>query len=361
MMPPVLRGLYQRAFVDRIQAITRRLDDMMGEVLALRGDIRDLGARQDELEAKLDTLEQDVGTVIAGGWDTTALSRRLTALEDLTEGVPMAFPVGHYYSPMPDARELIREPRRSQIWGPRTAAGVDWNAGGQRAFLDALAQQERLEFAREGSDDPAEYFGANGQFPPLDAWVLEGVLRRFRPRRLIEVGSGFSTLVAARVNREHLDREMDLVAIEPHPRPFLTDGVDGISSLRPEQVQDTPLEVFTGLAENDVLFIDSSHTVKTGGDVVWLHNEVVPRLAPGVLVHVHDIFLPADYPELWVQEGWGWNEQYLVQAFLAFNTAFEVLLGVGWAMANEPDRLTAAVPGWRTEGGGASLWLRRRG
>jgi predicted O-methyltransferase YrrM/BMFP domain-containing protein YqiC len=360
MMPRVLRGLYQRAFVERLQAITRRLDTAIGEIMSARSELADLRAQLAGVEAKQDALDQHVQTVIAGGWDATALSRRLAELEDRQSVVPVRFPPGHYYSPMPDANELLAEPRRSQIWGPRTAVGVDWNAEGQREVLRALAEQERLAFATAQPDDPREYFADNDQFPILDAWLLEGLLRHFRPRRMIEVGSGFSTLVAARVNRESLGGQIDFVAIEPYPRQFLIDGVEGLSSLRVEQVQDTPLDVFAQLSDNDVLFIDTSHTVKTGGDVTWLHNEVVPRLAPGVLVHVHDIFLPGDYPEQWVGEGWGWNEQYLVQAFLAFNSAFEVLIGASWAVAHEPALLAQACPAWDGRSGGGSLWLRRR-
>ena len=153
------------------------------------------------------------------------------------------------------------------------------------------------------------------------------MLRHLRPARMIEVGSGFSSLVAARANREHLGGELDFTCIEPYPRDFLADGgVPGISA--PARGAD-PGHAARGrsseLGAGDVLFIDTSHTVKTGGDVPWIFNEMLPRLAPGVVVHIHDVFLPGDYPQQWVLEGWGWNEVYLVRAFLAFNTGFEVL------------------------------------
>ncbi len=104
-----------------------------------------------------------------------------------------------------------------------------------------------------------------------------------------------------------------------------------------------------------MLFIDSSHTVKTGGDVVFLFQEVLPRLAPGVVVHVHDIFLPADYPQEWVFGGRAWNEQYLVRGFLAFNSAFWILLGVGWlSQVPAPKSLAAALPDYPEEYGTAA-------
>lgn len=110
-----------------------------------------------------------------------------------------------------------------------------------------------------------------------------------------------------------------------------------------------------------MVFIDSSHAVRTGGDVVWLFGRVLPRLRPGVHVHVHDVFLPGDYPEAWVRDGWGWNENYLVEAFLQFNRGYEVVLGAQWALRNASDEIDLAFPQLAqcAERGGASLWLRR--
>jgi hypothetical protein len=120
-----------------------------------------------------------------------------------------------------------------------------------------------------------------------------------------------SSLITARVNREYLNGSMQFTCIEPYPRGFLVTGVAGITDLMVQKVEDVPLSRFDSLGANDVLFIDSSHTVRTGGDVVWLFGQVLPRLRSGVHVHIHDVFLPGDYPEPWVREGWGWNENYL--------------------------------------------------
>jgi hypothetical protein len=123
------------------------------------------------------------------------------------------------------------------------------------------------------------------------------------------------------------------------------------------------LDVFTTLGRGDILFIDTSHTVKTGGDVTWIFHEIIPRLAPGVMVHVHDAFVPGDYPEEWVLEGWGWNEVYLLHSFLAFNSEFEIVAGMKYMTNFHPDVVTEAFPGWITTkaAGGASLWFRREG
>lgn len=278
-------------------------------------------------------------------------------------GAAARFPPGFYYSPLPDTAELAGGARHEQVWpaSPRETPGIDWREADQVALCDRFAGQQRLAFPDEPGEDPTEYFISNGQYPALDAWILEAMLRHLRPARMIEVGSGFSSLVSARVNREQLEGSMALTCIEPYPRDFLRTGVEGIDVLRIEQIQDTPLEVFAALGRDDVLFIDTSHCVKTGGDVPWIFHEILPRLAGGVVVHIHDAFLPGDYPIPWVMEGWGWNERYLIQSFLAFNSAYRVELGAQYMLQRHPAALAAAFPGLAAQRDrtGASLWLRR--
>ena len=225
---------------------------------------------------------------------------------DAVSGAPAnRFPIGVYYSPMYDTRELARD--RERIWTrpPRETPGIRWPDAEQLELCRGVfARQDSFTFRETPGEDPTDYHASNDQFPPLDAWVLAGLLEHTRPARMIEVGGGFSTLVSARVNRERLANSMHLTCIEPYPRQFLLDGVPGMSGLRIERIQDTPLGLFEDLAAGDVLFVDTAHTVKTGGDVVWIFQEILPRLAPGVLVHIHDVFMPGDYPEPWVMEGW---------------------------------------------------------
>ena len=282
------------------------------------------------------------------------------------DGVPQAWPPGHFYSPLPDARELHDERRRSQVWPAveRDPLGIDMHAEEQlRLCREVFGRQRRLAFPdAEPPADAAEYWTGNDQFPPLDAWVLEAMLQHVRPRHMVEIGSGFSSLVTARVNRELLGGSMRFTCVEPNPRPFLVQGVDGITEVIVEKLQDTPVELFEEMRAGDVFFLDSSHTVKTGSDVNWAFHEVLPRLASGVWVHVHDVFLPSDYPQKWVYEGWGWNEQYLVQSFLMYNAAFEVAFANHWMIRRHRDVLLDAFPGFarHEDRAGVSLWLRRR-
>jgi len=154
---------------------------------------------------------------------------------------------------------------------------------------------------------------------------------------------------------------MEFICVEPHPPDFLAGRVDGISSLIVSPVEEVPIDTFLDLDAGDFLFIDTSHTVKTGGDVVFLLQEVLPQLAAGVIVHIHDIFLPWDYPSEWVLSGRAWNEQYALRAFLAFNFAFEILLGVAWMTCFHFDVLSSSLPDFPQSylDGGGSLWIRR--
>jgi hypothetical protein len=152
----------------------------------------------------------------------------------------------------------------------------------------------------------------------------------------------------------------DFTAIEPHPAPDIRAGFPGLTRLLERRAQDVPLETFGALGENDVLFIDSSHVLAIGSDVQYEFLEIIPRLRPGVLVHVHDIFLPAEYPKRWVVDGRFWDEQYLLQAFLAFNNSFEVLWAGHWMHLTHPEQLRAAFSTYDpAKAAPGSFWMRR--
>ena len=293
----------------------------------------------------------------------TAPTRPETAPAD----VPLFYwpSLTHFHSPVPDTRVLSQARTRARVWPeqPPERPGIDWRGERQLALLGELAKQAPMQIPEEPTGDPLEYFAPNPSFGYYDSWAMGAMLRHLKPARMVETGSGWTSLLAARVNREHHAGAMDITCIDPYPQDFLRDGVEGIARFVKQPVEEMPLSVFEALAAGDVLFIDGTHVVKTGGDVVYLFGEVVPRLEPGVVVHVHDIFLPRDYPEQWVLSGWGWNEQYLLQAFMAFNPEFEILLGTAWLAANHPEAMIEAAPAptqshHRLE---ASLWFRRRG
>jgi hypothetical protein len=202
----------------------------------------------------------------------------------------------------------------------------------------------------------------------MDALVAYCMVRQFQPGLIIEIGSGFSSLLLAQAAARN--GSSNLTCIEPFPREVVQKGFPGLQSLIEKKVQDIDLEFFSQLESGDFLFIDSSHTVKIGGDVNYLFLEVLPRLKPGVIVHIHDIFLPVEYRRDWVMgEFRFWSEQYLLQAFLTFNSEFEVLMANRYLAHKYLKDLKAAFPslekltaisknsaGW----GGGSFWMRRK-
>jgi hypothetical protein len=149
-----------------------------------------------------------------------------------------------------------------------------------------------------------------------------------------------------------------LTCIDPHPRVEMRRCADEFISAPLEEAE--AAAVLDSLTKDDILFIDSSHTVITGGDVNFLFLEVLPRLKPGVLVHVHDIFLPFDYPERWVvEERWGWTEQYLVHAFLSFNNSFEIAWAARYMWEYYRPEIQRVIPSCTAGTFPSSLWLRK--
>ena len=268
----------------------------------------------------------------------------------------------HFYQPIPDTRRLPEA-----LWTRRSGmVGVDLREPAQLALLDELSAACGSEWA-ELPDAPTgvrwQFHFGNVFFESVDAEIYWGLVRTRRPRRIVEIGSGSSTYLAAQAALRNAAEgyPCELVAVEPYPNPVLSRGFPGLTRLVTAELQSVPLEEFTALGDGDVLFIDSSHVLRIGSDVQYEFLEILPRLRPGVLVHVHDVFLPDEYPRGWVMdEHRFWNEQYLLQAFLAFNQAFEVVWAGSYLNGRHPDRLAAAIPSYRDgETTPGSFWMRR--
>ena len=270
------------------------------------------------------------------------------------------FPNGHFYSPVIDVADLIG--RKEALWpaAPALPAGVDLNLEAQRSFLaEAASVAGDYDYASSESGEaaPHRFSEPNGLFESLDARALYCMLRMRAPAKLLEVGSGHSSLLAADVNVRWLGGQTDIVCIEPYPPEFLSELPAGIRQLIPERAERLGLEPFLALERGDILFIDSSHVSKTGSDVNFLYLEVLPRLAPGVIIHVHDIFIPTEYPQGWVlEEQRSWNEQYLLQALLMYSSAFRVIFGSHFAHLYLAKEVEATFDGPR---GGGSFWFEK--
>jgi predicted O-methyltransferase YrrM len=265
-------------------------------------------------------------------------------------------PPGHFYSPVPDFAEVRPD-------GPTDAVdaleGVRLNGERQRSLFAELAPLAReVGFPRH--PDPAwRYCSYNPNFPIGDALILAALVRHLKPRRLIEVGSGWSTAAVLDVRERFLEGSLDVTAIEPHPMLLheVMRSRDEVTIIdRP--VQDIPLDLFRGLQANDILFIDDSHVAKYGSDIWHIVTKILPSLAPGVVIHIHDIFWPFEYPYTWLEEGRAWNEAYFVHAFVLFNSDFEILFFNDWFGKPHHDAIEGELPAM-LENPGASLWLVR--
>jgi hypothetical protein len=258
----------------------------------------------------------------------------------------------HFYFPIPDTRELaVSYPHRGEC------AGIDLRPELQLRLLAEVFPRCAAECAGWPKESTGGGFHlANDSFCWIDPFVYHGLIRHARPRTVIEVGAGYSTLVG--VDAARRNGPTRYLCVDPFPRDFIARGVPGVELVR-RPVQEMEISVFQSLAADDMLFVDSSHIVKTGGDVTFLVLEILPRLAPGVLVHFHDVFLPDEVPKDWVVDRHlFWTEQYLLQAYLADNPCVEVWFASHYISTRHPDAVRRAFPNALGPGGG-SFWFRK--
>jgi hypothetical protein len=242
----------------------------------------------------------------------------------------------------------------------RTLPGIPFD---DALFLEWLGRLE--PFAKEFANVPvdqqegAAFWRHNGGFEDFDAVTLYAMLRLLKPRRLIEVGCGFSTRVVAMAVRRNVaeNHPCECLFIEPYPPEDLRrNPLPG--PLLEQKVQDVPLATFENLGQNDVLFIDTTHIVKAQSDCVYELVQILPSLRSGVHIHIHDIFTPFDYPEEWLLDRlWPFNEQYALECLLTHSSAFEVILPVFFLYTVHRAALDRLLPGGETRP--ASFWVRR--
>lgn len=261
-----------------------------------------------------------------------------------------------FYSPVFSPADL--DPA---VWEGTFPDCGDFSLERQRAFLEETPAflDELGALPLDPVADAAVYHWRNDQFAHFDAALYYALLRRFRPRRIVEVGCGHSTKIALRALRDNGSGQ--ILCIDPYPPPWL-EALPGPIEILRKPVQSVPDAIFLDLAPSDILFIDDSHISKTGSDVNHLFLRILPRLPAGVIVQVHDICLPFEYLRFWSEDILCyWNEQYVLAALLANSTKFEILVGAYFLYRKDPEllrRLTPKLPGVEPIGG--SLWLRVR-
>ncbi len=256
--------------------------------------------------------------------------------------------------------ERIRKLRKQGHWAePKYMQGLELEDERWLKFLRDTCLPFRADyekFAINPNGDATQYFLDNGWFGSVDAEMLYSIVRSLEPANIIEVGSGFSTRVMRRAIKEG-ELRSKVTSIDPHPNTTVEPYSDEYIK---SAVEDVALQrIVDALDANDILFIDSSHCVTTGGDIPYLFLEILPRLKRGVLIHIHDIFLPMDYPVQWVVDNWGWTEQYLVHAFLCFNNAFEILWPAHYMWEFHRREITEVIPVRVANAVPSSLWLRK--
>jgi hypothetical protein len=274
----------------------------------------------------------------------------------------------HYYSPVPDITDL----RERKIWSRRSdLPGVDFREEAQVARLLELGEEYGREcnWPAEPTGVSSDFYTENNSFSYGCAAAAHCIVRDSRPKRLIEIGSGRSSLVlsaALGLSQSRGAPPAEYTVVDPYPSPLLESLPGTAANVIAERVELVEPGLFEGLGLGDILFVDSGHVVRIGGDVNFLILDVLPRLRPGVIVHFHDIDLPYEYPEVYLTNPafrMLWTESYLLQAFLACNSEFEVLLGMRYLMLDQPEAFKRAFPLFdpsRHKALSGSLWIARK-
>jgi len=254
------------------------------------------------------------------------------------------FPIlRHFYEPLFHPGDLTKP-----LLDARNLPGIDFAPENQLILLKSFHYNDEI-IRYFGNQAPVDLFGHafeinNHAFRQGDVELYYSIIRHFKPSRIIEIGSGVSTMIALQAvleNEKHAaDYRCEVIAVEPYPW-FRHEKLRLLS----QRVEDVDIELFKSLKENDILFIDSSHMIRPQGDVLFEILEILPSLAPGVVVHVHDVFTPRDYLEKLVKmENKFWNEQYLLEAFLTCNDHFKILIAPNYLQINYLDELLKSCP-----------------
>ncbi len=269
------------------------------------------------------------------------------------------FPVRNtYYEPLFDTRQL-----KDDLFGERSLPGIDWNAPEQLHILESFVFADELAGIPLNKEEAkTSFFINNGFFGSGDAEFWYNLIRLKKPERIFEVGSGYSTLMAVRAIEKNKAEDRNYhckhLCVEPFENPWL-DNLD-VEIVR-SRVEDLGVAFFQELGANDILFIDSSHIIKPQGDVLFVYLQLLPSLGSGIVVHIHDVFSPRDYPAVWIKdEVIFWNEQYLLEAFLTDNPDWKIIGALNWLHHNHYSTLKAACPYLLPEHEPGSFYIQKR-
>jgi hypothetical protein len=288
-------------------------------------------------------------------WTSTAAVKGYAFARRMAERAGLQLVLKTYYSPIPDLSTLP-----NGVWDePDPMRGIELDLDAQLLRLEGLSGLIAEFAAADGHN--RTYEALNASYPPPDARLLYALMRELRPASIVELGSGQTSRVIAQACEANAadGSPSRYRAFDPFP-VGLDETLPGLSALERVPAQEVPEEVFSELAAGDILFVDTTHTVKIGSDVNRIILRILPLLAPGVIVHFHDIGLPYEYPRYLLEDyALYWAEQYLLQAFLSMNPSFEVLYATAAVCRDrraEVERIGLAGPAES----GSSFWIRRR-
>lgn len=282
--------------------------------------------------------------------------------ESMTYRNNSCFAPGHFYSPIVAVEDIKK--RQDDIWPNKRQdeiAGINLNTQEQIKLVKEFGKYYNDMPFTDTKNEKGRYYFENIFYSYTDAIFLYSMLRHYRPKQIIEIGSGFSSSVMLDTNNLFLNNEMNLTFIEPYAdrlKSLLTKVDVATTTLIESNVQGVSLDTFDKLNAGDILFVDGTHVVKTGSDVNYVLFEIMPRLKSGVLIHFHDVFFPFEYPKSWVFEGRNWNEDYFLKAFLMYNKEFEIKLFSDFLHRNYKEIFEDMPLCYKNSGG--NLWLEKK-
>ncbi len=272
-------------------------------------------------------------------------------------------PKGHYYSPVHSIKDLEyfeSTTKRARENFMKTIPGFS-----DKRMLkeyNAIKKYYKDFDYPEEEDGGCRYYIKNVSLSLMDGISLYSMIRNRKPKRIIEIGSGFSSCLMMDVNERYFNNKIDITFIEPYTyllKQRMKTGDSSRYKIIEKGVQFVSLDIFKELESGDFLFIDSTHVSKFNSDVNYEIFDILPELEPGVIIHFHDILDGFEYPLHWLEKGWAWNEAYLLRAFLINNKEYEILLMSNYLTNNYPEILKKSYP-HRDILNGGSLWIRKK-
>lgn len=269
-------------------------------------------------------------------------------------------PPGHFYSPIPSLEEVRRDEERI-FKLPENIPAIDLNEEEQLSLFSIFKEfYKELPFKPEKTEGLRYYF-ENPHYSYSDAIFLYSMIRHLRPRKIIEIGSGYSSCAILDTNELFFGNSINCTFIEPNPRLLLSlikeedrERVEVLAT----NLQDVDISLFSSLSAGDILFIDSTHVAKINSDVNHIFFRILPALKSGVHIHFHDVFYPFEYPKEWIYEGRAWNEIYMLRAFLEYNDSFKIVCFNTFLEHFHEDSFRQSMPLCLKNRGG-SIWLKK--